>query len=332
MASGILWEVLIMDPLRFSVAGAVVFLLATGCELKISEYEMHFRYDHRGDALDLLLIYKGITVSRDDPETLKKAVATSREFLAGKRRFVVFFGTPWEFDLDGAARDLSGDERARILEALGGWKLQGCGSFLDEARRLSAWQLFRVEGCSRTVKVLNNLLSKAVLESIRGGEFARDSTTLDERDRELWRKRAEGGGPWLWLDGPELVFDVPLGAAGYERLQRQLVEGALRKGIEEFERELKAEACWNFFLVQVLAQTRRFEVGEDRVVLRLRGADGVIRWRSLQPAARYDSRLLDALRKEGIAPDEATRIEDVRGKLPPSVPAPVAPAGAERSG
>lgn len=307
----------------FGTAGVAVLAFAVGCDVQWCEDETRFRYDPGADVFELLVIYKGVTVSKDGPEVLERAVELSRKFLSGRRRFAIFGGS-MSFDLDQMVEDLSSaasgvdeEEKRRALEALSSWKLVGSGAFLDESGRLSGWQLFRVEKFSDMVRSLNYFFSRAVRESIRKGEWMRDSPILDERDRELWGKRAEGGKPWLWFDGAELVIDLPITRASYERLQRRALDDAegAKPGDPADKTKTEEEAGFAFFIRQALAHLRRFEVGEDRVVLRFGAPDGRFRIRSIDFSNAYDAKLLEALKKQGIAPDEKVGIDAVRGKL-----------------
>ncbi|MGQ9588751.1 MAG: hypothetical protein ACUVYA_00495, partial [Planctomycetota bacterium] len=226
---------------------------------------------------------------------------------------------------EGRPPALSREEKRRALEVLARWKLRGCGAFLDESGRLSGWQLFRVEKFSEVVRELNYFFSRAIRESIRAGEFesirvgeaGKDSPALGDCDRELWRKKAESGKPWLWFEGAELVIDLPITRAGYERLQRSALDEAAEAKVADWAEEKKAkeEASFAFFIRQAFAHLRRFEVGEDRVVLRLAAPDGRFRIRDIDFARTYDTKLLEALKSQGIVPDGNVRIEDVRRKL-----------------
>ncbi|MGQ9592840.1 MAG: hypothetical protein ACUVYA_21380, partial [Planctomycetota bacterium] len=90
----------------FGGAGVTALALAFGCDVQWCEDETYFRYDPGGDALDLLVVYKGVTLARDAPEVRERAVDLCREFLAGRRRFAIFGGS-LSFDLDDMVAELS---------------------------------------------------------------------------------------------------------------------------------------------------------------------------------------------------------------------------------
>jgi hypothetical protein len=272
-----------MTSLRRASAVLLVPLLSA-CEIRVAEEEIQVRIDPKSDSLDLLLVYHGVSPN-------------------GKGRMA-----------DPAFRK-------RALEVIGGWELREHGSFLDEKNRLSAYQVFRVEKLSRLVDLANEAIDRGILDALDEGKAVPEGDEVDARTRELWKARAESGGPWIRLDGAEVVIDVPGSQEAFDRIRKEGLDEIREvflepgNGLEDRDPVLA--------LAQLLLHVRRFEVGGDRIVLHLWPMpDGLFRFLTRCDREPYDPALLEAVRKEGIGPDPKLTLEEVRGKLGKAAPKP----------
>jgi hypothetical protein len=313
----------------------VLVPLLCACEIRLSEEEVQARIDPQSDSLDVLFVYLGVSSQGKDENSVKKALEVARQFQAGRQSFLLL-GWPLALDLDDLAANLSrprdekasGKERTadpefrkRALEVIRGSIMRERGSFLDEGKRLCAYQLFYVEKLSRAIAVVNEAISRSILDSVDRGESPPNEKEFDDRTRELWKARAQSGGPWISLDGVEIVIDLPMTLASFDRLREAGLEETRKKILktgDELEERDGLEA-----LAQLLLHVRRFDVSDDRILLRLRPTlDGLFRFFVRCDREPYDPSLLEAVRKEGIVPDPKLTLEEVRGKLGKGAPKP----------
>jgi hypothetical protein len=307
----------------FAVLSATsLFALAalSGCAIRTAEEEVILRYDPGKDALDLLLMYEGVSASDKKEDTLGRAVEVAREVLGRKRAFMAPFLT-WDLDEMAEALEpaeagagVEGDAelpsdpllRERLRAILASTALEEVGGFLDGEGRLCAYQRFRVLGFSRFIEYLDGLIQRGVLDEIEAGTLGDLGGDLfDDRTRALWAKRALSGDPWLTLLEDGLEIDLPMTAETFRKVRTEALDGLL--GDES--------SSW---MLPILLHVTRFELAEERLRIVLSAGEGGkmrLVFKDLDDAP-YDDRLLGALRAEGFEPEEIS-LEEVREKIAP---------------
>jgi hypothetical protein len=246
--------------------------------VQISEQEALFRYRPATDTVDLLVIHEGVSASDRKDKTLAGAKQIARRFLE-KRRYLHLQGNPISWDLDdiqerlasGAlAKDTTPQELELLEMILPRCVLERAGGFVDPKGRLSAYQLYRIEGFSKVVQLWNQLLSRAILEAMREPEkFAANTPLLDARTRDLWRVHAEKSRDWIRVAGDGLDFVIPITRAALDNAQAAL------------SAELRGEdaPATSAYLGQLMPYLAGWSHSDDTLRLSLRPAGGVFHTR-----------------------------------------------------
>jgi hypothetical protein len=299
---------------RFVGFACAAALLALGCDVQISEQEALFRYRPATDTVDLLVIHEGVSASDRKDKTLAGAKQIARRFLE-KRRYLHLLGNPISWDLDdiqerlasGAlAKDTTPQELELLEMILPRCVLERGGGFVDPKGRLSAYQLYRIEGFSKVVQLWNQLLSRAILEAMREPEkFAANTPLLDARTRDLWRVHAEKSRDWIRVAGDGLDFVIPITRAALDNAQAAL------------SAELRGEdaPATSAYLGQLMPYLAGWSHSDDTLRLSLRPAGGVFHTRYWSNAT-YDPLLREALAAEGVVPDTHLDLAAVRALFP----------------
>jgi|GEM_PF-3546046 len=198
--------------------GTVLLLCLAACQVtRIEDQETFFEHDAAADRVDMLLVYRGISVwseakegedfvqgddPRLDPRKIEQALELAAEILGGQRRFRLLPGS-FEFDLDEMSSEARSEADREILDDI---ELVEVQAFLDEEGRLACFQHLRIEGASRLLARLNALLDESLAD-----EF--DAEKVAESDypesAALWAAAATSGWEWLRFEGPVLVVSIP---------------------------------------------------------------------------------------------------------------------------
>ena len=261
---------------------ALVLLALSSCQvIRIEDQETLLRHDAAADQLELLLVYRGVSVWSQvkddpgflqgdepeiDPRKLEQAVELAESVLGGRRRFKLLPG--WlEMDLDDDDEDLTAADR----EVLAGIELLEVAAFLDEDGRLSCFQHLRLRGAKRLADHLNALTCEAIVKDLSPEDVAGSDYPQSAR---LWSRAARESWQWLRFEGPHVVISIP---ATHEDTARVLLENCR-----------EPEAPELFDAVDSL------RLGEERVELWLgTHADPVIHVEKTNEDPRYE----DALRR-----------------------------------
>lgn len=289
------------------VIGSLVLALG-GCAIQICEQEVQVKYDAAADALDLLLIYKGVSASDDKPKTLSNAAEIGQRILGGRRQFQVA-GWAFDWDLDKQAEDLDRSlhedankpefdpeenrDEALLLRQI---TLQEVGVFLDEKERLSAFQHLRFWNFTQVLALLNRQLSRNALRE----EGGCGSPLQAPEQLLLGKQRAASGLPWVRRVGDEFELDFPLTTESFLQVQKDLVEEAISDD---------GAAC-----LQYMVYLRELRFDNQRLVARFSAPEGIFRFR-FQHTEDYSPQLRDLLVAQGVRIDRGITVEEVRGKL-----------------
>ena len=315
------------SPLRCACRSAVcrsliailTSFLISGCVIRVAEQEVLFRHDAAADALDLLLIYRGVAATDDKESTLEDAMKIAYDVLDGRRIFYVgalFMAEDLDEILEKIERPgadetdaMEPGERAALTSVIDSVSVEDVDVFLDEHQRLSAYQLYRIENVSGLLDWINSSISRAVNDSAEGGRLAEDLPLLDPSTRELWASRAQSGQPWIVIDDDLIVIDLPMTIESFQRVQAELIDAVTQS----------EEVSGAALVGQYLAHLRDLEVADDRIVLRFGAPGGVYRLTATETREERegDSRLLDALRDDGLVIDEEMTNERVRAIVAP---------------
>jgi hypothetical protein len=327
-----------------AVTGLTLGLVS--CGVQYTDQELRLLHDPEADEAELLVIYGGVTMDEPAFDSLQRIVelASSRSspgngvaggeeteraraleivarFMAG-RRAISFHDGAVVLDIDELGtmaeaakgfgelelaefrpRHLGKAEIDNVAKAVAGWTLTEHGSFLDDRGRLCGFQHFHIQNVTLVVAALEDILIEMLMANEHEGKLLDSSFT--QEDEALWRARIASGGAFVALREKELIFDVPLTRGSQERFRRSLLA---RQGADDDPQ--RTTFAW------LAAHLAGFECHDDRVVLRLKAADGLtLDLRTLGRGCEYDERLLDALRGEGLADPPTLQVDDVRAKI-----------------
>ena len=294
-----------MQPSTFRAAAPLVLstaalLLLSACDIQFAGQEMQARPNPDG-SLDLLLIYRGISASKETDDSLRGALGIAHQFLEGRRRFAISvpFG---EVDLDDPStyKDLD-EEAAQLLQSI---SLEESGVFLDPEGRLSAYQRVRVPDVACGLRVWNRMISSEVLSAVAEDGSLEGYGELDARSQALWIERARSGEPWVSFEGGLFTIDLPVTRATADRFQRMALDGLADKPSDSGE------------LASLLTHLRFLQIGEERTVLSFGAPEtGIFRLASEGCGDSYRPALREALEAEGVRADPDLTLEQVRGLL-----------------
>ena len=217
---------------------ALVLLALSSCQvIRIEDQETLLRHDAAADQLELLLVYRGVSVWSQvkddpgflqgdepeiDPRKLEQAVELAESVLGGRRRFKLLPG--WlEMDLDDDDEDLTAADR----EVLAGIELLEVAAFLDEDGRLSCFQHLRLRGAKRLADHLNALTCEAIVKDLSPEDVAGSDYPQSAR---LWSRAARESWQWLRFEGPHVVISIPATHEDTARVLLDKAHGLLRDG------------------------------------------------------------------------------------------------------
>lgn len=290
--------------MRHSIRTALVALatltLAACASFRFESQAIDLRMDPESDALVVEILYRGVHAPPDKKDAVSKGAETVARLAAGRRHFIVY---DWFFEVDLDAVEPSKEvtelER-RALGLLAGITVERAGLFVDEEDRLGAYQRFRVANLGQGIALANAAHSALVQEIVAKGEQDPD---IDDRTWDLWRERANAGGPWFVLDGDALEYRAPLTPRSVARL----LEATLRECLK------KPEDAG--LIVTLLDAMTKLTVDGELAVFRFEpGADGRIHLEVERPSWTYSPELRAELER-GHGPIERLENAAARARL-----------------
>lgn len=300
----------------------LLLLGLSSCDIVFPDQEVHLRLDRQADTLDILLIYKGLTVPGESEEQVDKGLVAMERLLRGDREFMIV-EWPLYFEIEkwvAQSRELVQGDRQDASDAEERWmaatwlqiapliSMQEHGLFQDDEGRLAGYQLLRIENFSQVVELLNVLASRAFLHSAEQAGWQPDDD-WDPRTFELWLERARSGEPWFRMEKEGIVVDLPVTREWGRALRRGLaLEIASKKNDDADE--------FADLLAEFAASVDRLEFLDDRCVFRV-GATAPDRYRFelKNPEAVYREGLKNGLADRGLLPADGKSLKQVRALI-----------------
>lgn len=221
---------------RSGVCLALIGLLAA-CDIEFQAQTIRLHHEAATDSLEIGLLYEGLVLGDANKRT--QAGDAAERILAGRREFM-FGRWPLYFDLEDQEKSLrkeldglleeepSGPVRARArllqrwLAALGRIEVEQVGIFRDEQDRLGGYQKIRIRDLQAFVELTNDSISDWVQREVADPQATPE---LDARTRPLLLAHAIARRPWLWFEGDQLNFEVPLSREAFSRMIRECGQG-----------------------------------------------------------------------------------------------------------
>jgi hypothetical protein len=277
------------------------------------EQQVQFRYDPDDDALELLVIYRGVAASDETERTLQNAVEDVEKVLEGGRILMI---TPWGIgaDLDDLQTKILNGEKevasphteSEVLALIDTVTLEDVGTFYDREKRFSVYQLFLITDMERWIDYVNGTLSRAVLAKFEKGTFLSEFPLFDERTAALWQERAKGGWTWIAIVNDGLELDFPMTRESFDRVRTSVIREMLKTGsVKSLTLLAQFVACLD---------TLKFS-GEHVFVRFVAPVGGVFPFVQKWPEAEYRSGLLGALIERGWEIDASLTAENVEQLL-----------------
>jgi len=196
--------------------GLFAAVLCGGCDVEFPNQEIRWRYDTEADALDVLIVYRGVTTPAASEEALDKGQAVADRILGGRREFMLM-DWPFLFDLDADPKE-SEPLAAELRAAYDRVQLVAAGAFQDEDQRLCAYQHFRMTEVSHVLDGFNHLIGAQAATALDEGDLGPDDLPwFDEGEVEAWRGFIADRRPWIALEQGRLVLRAPITEAGAAR-------------------------------------------------------------------------------------------------------------------
>lgn len=291
----------------------VVVGLFQGCSLRVEKKEALFKYDAETDALEILVIYEGISSTDPKPPAIAEISDAIEMGLKGRRRFhlAVWGGYDLDKGQDEGEKEKEPEEPAQTQEEQArelleqeteawseGTRILRSGLYLDEKKRLCGFQVVRIENLSQGIEIANRALSAMMAKWEKEDDYLEETRLLDDRSRERMHEFANGDGPWLsFLDG-EFELRVPVTRDSFVRVQSALAE----KVAESSDQDLGGRR-----IVQHLLHVRHFSVEDEQVVVRFGpSANGIFLFTDWAgDDHEYDDGVKLELERRGLSPAEA---------------------------
>lgn len=198
-----------MARLRWIVLLAAA-LLASCRAFEFESQQVLLRYSAESDALDVLLVYRGVGANtHDHVENHAEQIA---RVVQGRRHFIVL---DWMFDIDLEGvleKELDPEDglaqRFRLFSA--GIEVLGTSLVQDPQHRLCLLQRVRIDAASTGLRMTDEFVNRWVLEEEQRtpGRWAKTFAD-DPRVAELWLVHARANAPWARFDDVDLVVSFP---------------------------------------------------------------------------------------------------------------------------
>ncbi len=190
-----------------------------------AESEVLLRFLPEKDELLLLELEHGIKEGGKSPEPMRAAADALRGIAEGKRVYPAsgdFFATDLDELLkragEPAEKEVTGQERADLLEFANTVHVEDHGLYLDGERGLSLYRLTRLEHFRRVLEITSQFVNRSFRKD---GENALPPDPgfplYDEASRELFRAAVAKDHPWVGIQGAAIVFDMPMTSASAAR-------------------------------------------------------------------------------------------------------------------
>lgn len=180
--------------------------------LRWEHQSLHLRYDAATDTARVLVVYEGVSRGTDGT-TAMRAV----EAIAAKKRYFALVDWPFEFDLDGAVKDVdlereitesraadTQDPRIAVLELARGITVLEAGAFVAD-QKLALAQVVKLPQFGAFVERLNDWCNANISQP---GDVSRPSD-LTEEEWSAWRAKAARKERWLVLTPDALEVRFP---------------------------------------------------------------------------------------------------------------------------
>ncbi len=305
----------------------VILLGLAGCDLEFTDQQIVLRHNQALDTLDILLIYEGVYPGNRGDDKMEKALAAAERILAGHREFMAI-DWPFYWDLEELTKAAEGtlaqdpadgegahqgsaqgqQDAGDALFALNQFRVKSVGIYLDHEKRLSGYQLIRVTRWKEVERLLNRVISSALLEEDKE-EAAREQTAgkqadeqggalLDAQTLAWWKKKAKTDKPWFRFRARALEVELPLSKKVMQRIGSKLLSGPrLMPGEEDDDK-------YSAFLGALLSQLDQVHYqGESLTMVFEDLEDRAVRLDLKIPGRRYSAALLDALQERNHLPD-----------------------------
>ncbi|MFN0006741.1 MAG: hypothetical protein ACKVXR_02445 [Planctomycetota bacterium] len=173
-------------------------LFAACAPIRYSSQEVILRHRAEPDTLDVLILYEGIQAQRQDGD--KDGIDVTSRFAGrvalGKREFMLV-DWPIHLDLEEIVEELAKIDsstedpwsawKREGLEHMEGVHVVASGLYAGDEGRVSLYQHFRVERCSRLVEWFDRSLRIGIAEGDANGTLEKDLPILDPETRAAGR-------------------------------------------------------------------------------------------------------------------------------------------------
>ncbi|MBL8767334.1 MAG: hypothetical protein JNL94_08225 [Planctomycetes bacterium] len=302
-----------------------------GCDLEFESQDVVIRHDVEGDALDVLLVYYGVSAGdgsalrffpdggeMDDARarSLEKGVAAFERIAAGEREGMIV-DWPLHVTLDRwknedeaklADPEATAQEKADAAARLPIYELVTlveCGAFLDDAKRLCGFQRVRIHPLSKFEALLNAHFDALARE---------DARDADDRDDPigvaLRAAKADAKTPWFRFDRGTLQIDVPMSMAERASVIRDAAEHVMKSDHIASNGFTKGAGMWSLF-GEWLATAPSVALEKDRMRATFGTGDAPIRWTIMCPDRPYDPTLYEALKSRNVSLRDDVKAADL---------------------